>query len=347
MFLTGHKGYGKRHSREILLSINSLLEIGKSIVESFDILQQAENNKNTKKFYQAILFALKVKNRELHEIMFAYGVVSKTEELILKYGKNVKLSIKRIINLRKYSSLFEATILSITWKILLAPYVGAGLAYFFRKNIWAMFSDISEQLSLMNSNFDKNSVDLPVWVFHPEYVTYFVAGYTTTLILISVVYYYYNRYKPYILYKYWSYKAYDEMPVLFTMLYSFHETGIEGIKIMQMLKKTISREGWQLLFNNFYLNLQRNNKLYRVMENFNFPKDVTIVVKSSEVSNNFWNTLRELVEYSKSKSENNNEKLKRASTILGVLSYLPIIYIVVQFFMSIMTIEDLAQTMQQ
>ena len=347
LFATGMKGIGKRHSKEVLLSINALLEIGKSIVESFDILQQAENNKQMKKFYQSMLFAIRNKNRPLHEVLYHYGVINKVEELILRYGKNVKQSIKSIINLRKYSSLFETTVLSITWKILVAPYVAVVLALFFRSKLWEMFTDIAEQVQIVDPTFDPQSVDMPIWMFHPEYVYYFGIGYTLLLLSVAGIYYYYNRYKPYILYKYIKYKAYDEIPVLFTMLHSLHETGKEGIEIVKMLKNAIDREGWKILFENFYLYLQRNNKIYRVMENFNFPKDITIVVKSSEISNNFWSTLKELVEYSKTKSQNNNEKLRRASAILGVLSYLPIIYIVIQFFMSVMTIQDMAQSMQQ
>jgi hypothetical protein len=100
------------------------------------------------------------------------------------------------------------------------------------------------------------------------------------------------------------------------------------------------------LFRNLEYKSSKGEKLYEVFDTYGFPKDIIIILKSSEIGRTFWDNMDSLIAYVRETNEHRNEMIKKiygnVSTIVG---YGTIIYFTVGLFMAMFELQGISTSL--
>jgi len=130
------------------------------------------------------------------------------------------------------------------------------------------------------------------------------------------------------------------------LIYNLQKVGLDQVRVYNLLKESSPKVGWIRLFDSLEKEAIAGRNIFTVFEKFNFPKDVILVLKSSEVSKTFWDNMGSLVTYVK---ETNIAKHKTINSMLGgfstIAGFLIILYFVSGLFMAMFELQNLSMAM--
>jgi len=334
----------KKDSFAVIYSLLSLVKLGNSLMTSLSLLEEMENGK-VKKHLKTVILLVNSKGYHVSKALHAMGFMSDYEALILENAKDVKKSLKDIIDMREINGNFTSTFLKLSVFPVLCVIIGLFIAY----KVLPIFSEPLESINKIleirgvSSIHEEGISDLFWYINYPELILPSLYAYVCFIIFFYGGYFYLREKNPSILYKGVKLVAYDDMPFILLFMRALNRTGMVPVEIAEVLSKSNIKSGWKPLFGNIKNGINNRTPIYKVFEKFNFPKEVTLIVKSAEIGKSFWENIDGLIQYTMERNENGNKLLLRyfggLSTLIG---YSIVIYFLIGIFIIMLEIQTVA-----
>jgi hypothetical protein len=339
------KKLSQKQSNRILRSFQSLLKVGNSLPSAIDVLSQVEKG-NNKKILEKVHYGITHLDLSIGKALEKEGIIKDNEVLLIDRSTSAIDAIASILSVRELSGNFEKTVLKLFAFPLLAFIIGLIIAYAAQPTFHDMVYSLVEQVKFAKGLDVSDEASL-MWYLEDRYITSLLLKiYLIVLITLIGLYIYYLEYKPEVIYKILPLKAYDDVPYILMLIYNLQKIGLDQVRIFQMLKASSPRKGWIKLFDSLEREATTGKYIFTVFEKYSFPKDVTLVLKSAEVSKTFWDNMPILVNYVQ---EANKAKHAFITGTFGGLSsifgFLIILYFVAGLFMAMFSLQNLAMAM--
>jgi type II secretory pathway component PulF len=335
----------KKQSLGVVYSLRSILRIGHSVPSAISLLRQVEKGQ-LKKVLTQIEYLIYKSNVYPEEALARFGIISRTEVFMLKNATNAQNALSDIITMREMSSRFEKNMGGLLGFPALAVLIGLTIAYFAQPTFYNMMDSMARQVKAAKSIEINGAADLMWYLQDQDFDLLLMILYAFSVAFLLLLYKYLIEYRPNVIYRTMTLKAYDDVPFILMMMNNLHNVGLDPNRIFQILETTSTKKGWIPLFRSLGMRSKKGEHLYPVFESFGFPRDIVLILKSSEVSRTFWDSMDSLIEYAKENNEIKNAMFKKMfgglSTILG---YGIIIYFVFGMFMAMFSLQSLATTM--
>lgn len=334
----------KKDSFAVIYSLLSLIKLGNSLVTSLTLLEEMESGK-VKKYLKTVLLLVNTKGYHVSKALLALGFMSDYEALILENAKDVKKSLKDIIDMREISGNFTNTLLKLSFFPAISVIIGLLIAYKILPIFATPLESINKILEIKGvSRIGEEGIsDLFWYINYPEAILPALYVYIACLFCFYFGYFYFREKNPSILYKTVKLVAYDDMPFILLFMRALNRTGMVPVEIAEVLSKSNIKSGWKPLFRNIKNGINNRTPIYQVFEKFNFPKEVTLIVKSAEIGKSFWENIDGLIQYTMERNENGNKFLLRyfggLSTLIG---YSIVIYFLIGIFIIMLEIQTVA-----
>jgi len=314
----------KEESEIILLSLQGLTEIGQSITEAFETLNAAEDNKKLKKIFTLIINKIKKENSIPANVMYSFGILSKIEETILESSTSARNAIESIIELRNMTNKFEKNIIGIfAMPILIILGTLKGMVFVQPKMIG--MATFVENLVKAQKGI-KPEIEIEWWMTNENIIYVDIAFYVVLFgtIFSIFLYKYYKKNNLKLIYKKFKTKAYDDIPIIFTIMSNLKGSGLSGVKIMELMKEQEKNKTLKKMYSEIEIEMKngKDGGIYHIFEKYNFPKDILNLLKSAEISNNLWERLPKIIKYAENINKTRNDILNKVlSKPILFLSY--------------------------
>lgn len=343
--LSGKKNLGQKQSNRLLRSFQSLLKVGNSLPGAIEVMAQVEKG-NNKKLLEKVHYGITHLDLSIGSALEKEGVIKDNEVLLIDRSTSAVDAIQSILAVRQLSGNFEKTVLKLFAFPALAFIIGLVIAYVAQPTFHDMIYTLVEQVKV-TKGIDVSSETGLMWYLEDRYFTLLLLKvYIISLVILIGTYFYYLQYTPELIYKYLPLKSYDDVPYILMLIYNLQKIGLDQVRIFQLLKDSAPRKGWIRLFDLLEKEATNGRFIFTIFEKYSFPKDVTLVLKSAEVSKTFWDNMPILIEYVQ---EANKDKHTFIMSAFGGLSsiagFLIILYFVSGLFMAMFSLQNLAMSL--
>lgn len=343
------KKISKNDSTVILKSLRALMSLGNSLYESVVLqseIEEGDNNKILKK----IIHYTDNKNEQIEKLFLGFGLIDKSEHLILFNSKDTKEAISDIIRIRGVSNNFIKTVITLFIPVFVGLMIGLSIIHFILPIFMKPINQMIDIIKLKNGVDVNSLMNIPSFLFyikHPESVVYIFFGSIGFIVLVIFLYNFLIKFKPYIIYKFLTLKAYDDIPYIFLLMRSLNKGGMDIYAITKILEKSNLSFGWRKFFFFLRKQIEQNKPIYLVFKRYNFPKQIYVVLKTSETSKSFWESFDGLIKYSEEVNIIKNKQiLDRYKIVATMISYSIIIFFLLGILMLMMSMQSLAMAMQ-
>lgn len=335
----------KTQSLGILYSLRSILKMGHSLPNAIKLLSQVEKG-NVQVVLTKVVYLIFDANLYPEEALARYGIISKTEIFILKNSLNAKDAISNIIQMREISNRFEKSMLSLLGFPVIAVVIGLLIAYFAQPTFYDMVNTLVKQVSVTKGIDISQDVELMWYLQDRNFDMLLLVGYVTTVVGLIILYLYLLEYKPQVLYKIFTLKAYDDIPYLLMTMNNLHKSGYDPKTLFDILVRTSIKKGWVPLFVLLEKEATRGGRLYSVFEKYGFPQDIILILKSAEIGKSFWDTMDSLIDYVNETNKHKNEMIKRLfGNVSTVVGFGIVIYFTVGLFMAMFSLQSVSTSL--
>jgi type II secretory pathway component PulF len=343
--LGGKKKLAKEVSSGILRSFESLIKVGNSLPSALDVLIQVEKGRN-KRILEKVHYNITKLDLSVGKALEKEGVISDNEVFVIDKSTSALEAVNSILAIREFSGNFEKTMMKLFAFPMVAIVIGLLIAYFAQPTFHGMVNSLVEQVQVTKGIDVSGESDLMWYLERRDITMYILLGYISFVITLLGAYFYYLRYKPEVIYKVFPLKAYDEVPYILMLIYNLQKVGLDQVRVFNILKESSPRVGWVRLFDWLEREAIAGKMIHVVFEKYYFPKDVTLVLKSAEVSRTFWDNMAALIAYVQDanavKHKNLTSMFGGASTVVG---FLIILYFVAGLFMAMFSLQNLSMAM--
>jgi type II secretory pathway component PulF len=332
-------------SNGILRSFSSLIKVGNSLPSALEVLIEVETGKN-KKILEKVHNYVTKQDFSIGNALLKEGIIKHSEVFVVDRSTDALAAIDSILVIRQLSGNFEKSMIKIFAFPLVAVLIGLIIAYAAQPTFFNMVNSMVQQVKVIKGINIEEGAQL-IWYLQSRTITLTIMQvYLTSLVSLISLYAYYLKYKPSIIYKIFPLKAYDDVPYILMLIYNLQKVGLDQVRVYALLKESSPRVGWIRLFESLEKEARAGRYIYTVFQRFNFPKDVVLVLKSSEVSKTFWDGMGALVTYVQ---ETNESKHKLLNTLVGgfstIAGFLIILYFVAGLFLAMFELQNLATSL--
>jgi len=339
------KKLSKNASSSILRSTASLIKVGNSIPSALEILVQIEKGK-TKKALERSLKNVIEDDMSIGNAFKSEDIVNGSEVFIIDNSRNALDAIESILSIRDLGGNFEKTFLKLFAFPMLAVIIGLTIVYFMQPRFHDMVMSLAQQVHILKGIDVSEDSQLMWYLEDRELVLLLIQIYIVFLVLIIVWYFYTLENHPKQIYKIFNLKTYDEVPFILMLMHNLQKSGMDQVRIFQVLRDTSPKKGWIKLFDLLEKQAQKGDYIFEVFEKYHFPKDIIIVLIASEVSKTFWDNMGLLVDYIKETNTNKHNFIdKTFGAYSNIFGFAIILYFVSGLFMAMFSLQALAMAM--
>lgn len=340
----------KEDSLVILKSLRALMGLGNSLLEAVELQQSIEEKKNAK-ILAIIIHKVKKNNTKLEDLFLKFGLINKSEQLVLSYAKDTKEAIESILKLRSLSNNFNKTVRTLSIMPIIGFFIGLiGIGHFLLPVMRKPVDELIE-IAKIKKGIDIDDVlnipDTFFYIHHPDWVIPITIGVAVLIITVVALFFYFHKNNPPFVYKFFSLKAYDDIPYIFILMRSLQKGGLDIYTISDILQKSDIPIGWRRFFLLLKKQIDKHDDLYKVFQSFGFPKQIYIIIKTAEKSKSFWESFDGLIEYAKEVNQFKNQiivdRYKGVATIVG---YVFVIYFLIGVMLLMFSMQNITMAMQ-
>jgi type II secretory pathway component PulF len=335
----------KNQSLGVLYSLKSILRIGHSLPNALKLLAQVEKGA-VQKALEKVVHLIFENNVYPEEALEKFKIISRTEVHIIKNSTDAKEALHNIIEMREVSSRFEKSMASLLGFPVVAVVIGLIIAYAAQPTFFNMVNTLVKQVEVTKGVDISHEVDLMWYLQDRNFDMILLIVYVSVVFALIATYVYLNEHKPNVIYKIFNLKAYDDVPFILMMMYNLNRSGLDPKRIFGILSNTSPKKGWISLFNALEQKSIQGERLYEVFDAYGFPKDIIIILKSSEIGRTFWDNMESLIGYVKETNDHKNDMIKKlygnVSTIVG---YSIVIYFTVGLFMAMFSLQSISTSL--
>ena len=339
----------KEDSLTILKSLRALMKLGNSLFESIKLQQEIEEKKNAGILRKVILLVEK-KNKNIEDALLHYGIIGKSEYLILAHSNDAKESLDFILSIRDISHNFVKTVITLFMFPIASLFIGLGIAKWLLPAITKPVDELIKIAKVKKGVDIDNALNIPdafFYIHHPEWVNYIFIVVVFFLIFIIWFFKKLEKENPSLIYKYFPLKAYDDIPYIFTLMRALNKGGMDLYSIAVLLQKSDIGIGWQKFFFRITKQIDSNKDLYKVFQQFRFPKQIFIIVKTSEKSGSFWDSFDSMIEYTKDVNKiKNAEIVGRYANLTKMLGYGIIVFFLLGILLLMFGMQNIVMAIQ-
>ena len=333
----------------MIKSIRALMALGNSLFEAVKLQEEIEVGKNAK-ILKKIIFLIEKRNQSIEKLFLQYNIINNSEYLILTNSKDTKESLENIIKIRSVSKNFNKTIITLIAFPLIAFFVGLGIAKFLLPAISKPINDLVAVAKIKKGiDLDKtmNIPDVFFYIHHPEYVNYIFFIAVTLIIGLFFLYRYLEKNNPSAIYKILPLKSYDDIPFIFILMRSLNKGGLDLYSIANLLQKSNINKGWRLFFLRLKKQIEKNGEIHSIFKAFGFPRQIYIIIKTSEKSKSLWESFDDMITYSQDINIiKNKEIVDRYKSIMTIVGYVEIIYFLIGILLLMFSMQNIVMAMQ-
>lgn len=335
----------KNQSLSILYSVRSILKMGHSLPNALKLLSEVEKG-TVKAILSKVVYLIFDANVYPEDALSRYNIISKTEIFILRNSLDSKDALANIIQMREVSNRFEKSMMALLGFPVIAVIIGLLIAYFAQPTFYDMVYSLVQQVTITKGVDISDDVQLMWYLQDQDFDMFLLIGYIITIISLISLYLYFLEYKPSVLYKIFSLKAYDDVPYLLMMINNLHKAGFDPKRIFDILAKTSIKKGWVGLFTQLEKEATRGGSLYKIFELYGFPQDIILILKSSEIGKSFWDSMDPLIEYVNETNKHKNEMLKKVfGSVATVVGFGIVIYFTIGLFMAMFSLQSISTSL--
>lgn len=342
--LGNKKRLPKEVSSGILRSFESLIKVGNSLPSALDVLIQVEKGKN-KKILEKVHYNITKLDMSVGKALEKEGVIADSEVFVIDKSTSALEAVKSILAIREFSGNFEKTIIKIFAFPTIAVVIGLLIAYMAQPTFNDMIVSLVDQVKVTKGIDVSDEANLMWYLQRRDVTLYALIGYISFVISLLSLYFYYLRYKPEVIYRIFPLKAYDDVPFILMLIHNLQKVGLDQVRVFSILKDSSPRVGWIKLFDGLEREAVSGRMIHIVFERYYFPKDVTLVLKSAEVSRTFWDNMSALINYVKETNSAKHKFLSSFGGISSVVGFLIILYFVAGLFMAMFSLQNLSMAM--
>jgi type II secretory pathway component PulF len=340
---------GREESTIILKSLKALMRLGNSLFESLQLQIEIEEGKN-KKVLEKIVTQIRKNNKPTEDMLFQYGLINDSEKLILENSKDTKKSVSYIIGIREISSNFNKTMQVLLFFPIISIFLGLSIAKFLLPIISAPVNELIQVAQIKKGISLEETMNIPpafFYIHHPESVDYVIAFTIVVIACLFFLFRYLEKNNPSLLYKIAPLKAFDDIPYIFTLMRSLNVGGMDIYSITNVLSKSKINKGWRYLFLRLKKRIEQNKKIYTVFQEFGFPKQLSVIIKTSESSKSFWDNFDDMIEYAKEVNINKNKEIRtKYSGLAKMVGYSIIVYFLAGILLLMFSMQNIITAMQ-
>lgn len=336
----------KTQSTAMLMSLKSLLGLGHALPRCLLMLEEAEENGSVKKELSKINYLINEEHMHAPEALNRYKVISKEEMHMIEGAANTRQSILDILKIRSISANAEKTMMALfAWPIIAFP-IGLMIVHLAQPRFYGLANMLIEKAEAVKGISLRDDISIPYFmqsqdtsltiaIIYLAIVTFIVGGY----------FYLLQRYPQYI-YKFFKLKTYDDIPIILLQMNGLKKAGKNPPQIAKILGENPKRAGWKTFYAIIARNINANEKMYRAFEIYNFPKDVTMILKSAEMGKNFWDVVDSVIDYAIETNIDKNRFLKTMfGNLLTAIGFMIIIFFIGNVLLMVWIIQDISTAM--
>lgn len=332
-------------SSRIIKSFESLIKVGNSLPTAISILTQVESG-STKKLLEKVHYNITKLDMSIGNSLQKEGIIKDSEVFLIDKSTNALEAVRSILAVRELSGNFEKTIFKLFTFPAIAVVIGLLIAYLAQPTFHDMVYSLVEQVKVTKGIDVSDQTELMWYLEDRKMTLWILEGYIALLFSVISYYFYLILYKPEIIYRFLPLKSYDDVPYILMLMHNLQKVGLDQVRVFALLKKSSPRPGWIKLFDKLEKEAIAGRYIHTVFEKIYFPKDITLVLKSAEISKTFWENMPALILYSQ---EINATKHKFIMSIFGGLSsvggFMIILYFVSGLFMAMFSLQNLSMAM--
>jgi len=343
------KKINSQDSLTMIKSIRALMALGNSLFEAVKLQEEIEVGKNAK-ILHTIIYLIENKNQSIEKLFLQYNIVNNSEYLILAHSKETKESLENIIKIRSVSKNFNKTVVTLMMFPLVAFFVGLGIGKYLLPAISKPVNDLIAVAKIKKGvDIDRamNIPDVFFYIHHPEYINYIFFVSVVIIVALFVTYKNLEKNNPSLLYKILPLKSYDDIPFIFILMRSLNKGGLDLYTIATILQNSNIDRGWRLFFLRLKIQIEKNGEIHPVFQAFGFPRQIYIIIKTSEKSKSLWESFDNMIKYSQDINLiKNKEIVDRYKSIMTILGYVEVIFFIVGILLLMLSMQNIVMAMQ-
>jgi hypothetical protein len=334
----------KEQSNSILYSILALLKIGHSLPFCIEVLLQVEKG-SLKKRYERIHYSIVKQDIPISQALAKEGILKNLEIVILDNSLNSIDAINSILEIRELSTNFEKTVLKLFTFPCIAFVIGLLIVYIAQPIFYDMVTTLVQQVEISRGIKLGDEASLMWYLEDRQLVLNIIKIYIFFIVFLIILYFYLREYYPDIIYKLIPLKSLDDIPLILMLMNNLQKSGLAQDRILRTLKEQSPKKGWIRLFSALLEENLHGNTIYNIFQGYGFPKNITAILKSSEISKTFWDNMYKLVRYiieiNLSRHKMINKTFGFMSTVCG---FLIILYFLMGLFMAMFKLQSISMS---
>jgi len=333
----------------MIKSIRALMALGNSLFEAVKLQEEIEVGKNAK-ILHTIVFLIEKRNQSIEKLFLQYNIINNSEYLILSNSKDTKEALENIIKIRSVSKNFNKTVITLIMFPIIAFFVGLGIAKFLLPAISKPVNDLIAVAKIKKGVDIDQTMNIPdvfFYIHHPEYINYIFVMAVAIIISLFFLYKYLEKNNPSLLYKFLPLKSFDDIPFIFILMRSLNKGGLDLYTIATILQNSNIDKGWRLFFLRLKKQIEKNGEIHSVFKAFGFPRQIYIIIKTSEKSKSLWESFDNMITYSQDINLiKNKEIVDRYKSVMTIVGYVEIIYFIIGILLLMLSMQNIIMAMQ-
>jgi type II secretory pathway component PulF len=330
--------FSKIEIESFFLSMKGFSQLGYNLLDSIATVM---NDRTTKKKLASVLKKIhsRVKDHgdKVEDCFLEFNFINNLEHMILSNSSDLKESLGDIIELKRSGNIFNKTVRSL----FLTPVIMISMLIIGIYNIQPKileFVDFGVNMAKMTTGTVLD-IEIPFFLHSQDNLLYALFIFLASITSIVLTYLYLSKNKPQIIYKFFAFKAYDDMPLILDLMHNMSKVGVPTHIIFDNLSDFIEPEGLRPMLREMSSKIKNNDHFNPVLDSYNIPYDLVNIVSNGENTGSLWDVIPNIISYSKEKAKLKSEFLLRTTKQpLIMLTYSLIIGALLQMFLLMITV---------
>jgi hypothetical protein len=281
--------------KKFFITLQSYLSMGASMLKGLELMNKNEKNPKRQKQWEEKLRLIREEGLEIDEAMNELGYLEPLEFLILSKSTDAQAAIKDILEAGGKAGVFGKTI-SALFKGPIGMLVFMSLASIgLKPKVDGVLAAVTAQS--VKQGKGEPEWDIPFFLQDLQANKDFSAKLIGGLILIAIVYNVTYKKAPWVIYKIFPLKVFDDAPFMFGIMYKIHKaTGRNLSQISHDMQEFVQPRALVKMFQDIEAAILANKPMFIVFTEYGYPAEIVDFIEIGELSGKLWDNMEMVVE---------------------------------------------------
>jgi len=285
----------EEEKKKFFVTLQSYLSMGASMLKALELMTKNEKNPKRKKQWEEKIRLIKEEGLEIDEAMNELGYLKPLEFLILSKSTDAKDAIKDILESGEKVGVFGKTVGAL-FKGPVGMLVAMSLlSIVLKPKVDGVLAAVTAQA--IKQGKEEPEFDVPFFLQdlqqNKDFAMELIGGIIAIFIIYNVTY----HKAPWIIYKIFPLKVFDDAPIMFGIMYKIHKaTGRNLSQIAHDMQEFVEPRALAKMFQDIEDAIMANKPMFIVFTEYGFPPEIVDFIEIGEMSGKLWDNMEMVVE---------------------------------------------------